>query len=108
MSDYDADGREVNDGGDDLLDASLGLAQTQLLGQLADETSIDGRAMGVLAFSGALLAADVAAKDTLGRWWVDAPGRRCPGHAVLLGPRPGHRSRLSRRNRPRPGRPSLL
>jgi hypothetical protein len=54
---------------DQLLTASLALAQTQMLAQLADETSLDGRTMGVLAFNGALLAADVAAKDILGRWW---------------------------------------
>lgn len=60
----DADGR-------DLLDASLALAHTQLVGQLADETSLDARTMGTLGFAGALLAADIAAKDLLGRaWWT--------------------------------------
>jgi hypothetical protein len=54
---------------EDLLEAALELAQTQLLAQIADETSIDGRTMGVLAFIGALLAADIAAKATLGTWW---------------------------------------
>jgi hypothetical protein len=54
---------------EDLLEAALELAQTQLLAQISDETSIDGRTMGVLAFLGALLAADVAAKDILGTWW---------------------------------------
>jgi hypothetical protein len=54
-----------------LLDASLDLAQTQLVGQLADETSLDGRTMGTLGFAGALLAADIAARDILGpRWWT--------------------------------------
>jgi hypothetical protein len=53
----------------DLLDASLTLAQTQIVGQLADETSLDGRTMGTLGFNGALLAADIAAKDLLGRYW---------------------------------------
>jgi hypothetical protein len=55
--------------GPDLLDASLSLAQTQLLGQLADETSLDGRMMGTLAFNGALLAADIAARGVLGAYW---------------------------------------
>jgi hypothetical protein len=57
--------------GPDLLDASLTLAHTQLVGQLADETSLDARTMGTLGFTGALLAADVAAKDLLGvAWWT--------------------------------------
>jgi hypothetical protein len=56
---------------EDLLRATLDLAQTQLLGQTADETSLDGRTMGILAFNAALLAADVAAKDLLGpAWWT--------------------------------------
>ncbi len=54
---------------EDLLQATLELAQTQLLAQIADETSLDGRTMGILAFLGALLAVDVAAKDILGTWW---------------------------------------
>jgi len=52
-----------------LLDAALSLAQTQVVGQLADETSVDGRTMGTLGFSGALLAADFAAKGILGMFW---------------------------------------
>lgn len=55
--------------GPDLLEASLSLAQTQLLGQLADETSLDGRMMGTLAFNGALLAAVIAARGVLGAYW---------------------------------------
>jgi hypothetical protein len=51
------------------LDAVLSLAQTQLVGQLADETSVDGRTMGALGFSGALFAAAIAAKDVLGIFW---------------------------------------
>jgi hypothetical protein len=51
------------------LDAALSLAQTQLVGQLADETSVDGRTMGTLGFSGALLAAGLAAKGALGAFW---------------------------------------
>ncbi|MFZ0973124.1 MAG: hypothetical protein WAN22_12925 [Solirubrobacteraceae bacterium] len=53
----------------DLLEATRELAQTQLLAQIADETSLDGRTVGILAFLGALLAVDVAAKDILGTWW---------------------------------------
>lgn len=61
----------ATDDGRDLLDASLVLAQTQLVAQLADETSLDARSMGTLGFSGALLAADLAAKDVLGGlWWT--------------------------------------
>ncbi len=54
---------------DDLLNATLDVAQTQLLAQITDETSLDGRTMGILAFNGGLLAADVAAKELLGKWW---------------------------------------
>jgi hypothetical protein len=55
------------------LDAALSLAQTQLVGQLADETSVDGRTMGTLGFSGALLAACLAARSPLGTyWWMPA------------------------------------
>ena len=54
-----------------LLDSVLSLAQTQLVGQIADETSVDGRTMGALGFSGALLASAVAVKGVLGGfWWV--------------------------------------
>jgi hypothetical protein len=57
-----------------LLDAALSLARTQLIGQLADETSVDGRMVGTLGFSGALLAADLAAKGALGGfWWMPLP-----------------------------------
>jgi hypothetical protein len=68
--------REMPDttGDDDaqgLLDASLALARTQLVGQLTDETSLDGRTMGTLGFNGALLAADIAARGLLGAcWWA--------------------------------------
>lgn len=54
---------------EDLLEAALEVVQTQLLAQLAEETSIDGGTMGWLAFLGALLAVDVAAKGLLGKWW---------------------------------------
>lgn len=52
-----------------LLDDALSLAQAQLIGQVAEETSVDGRTMGTLGFSGALLAADLAANDVLGVFW---------------------------------------
>jgi hypothetical protein len=44
----------TDDGDPGLLDASLALSRTQLLGQIADETSLDGRTMGTLGFNGAL------------------------------------------------------
>jgi hypothetical protein len=57
--------------GQDLLGASLSLAQTQIAAQLADETSVDARMMGTLGFSGALLAVDVPSRSLLGAaWWV--------------------------------------
>lgn len=74
-----------------LLDAVLSLAQTQIVGQLADETSVDGRTMGALGFSGALLAANLAAKNVLGAfWWVPmiilgAATLCCLGPALRLG-----------------------
>jgi hypothetical protein len=52
-----------------LLRSTLDLAQTQLLCQMADENSLDGRTMGLLAFNAALLAADLAARELLGRFW---------------------------------------
>jgi hypothetical protein len=55
--------------GDDLLSTTLEVSQTQLLAQIADETSLDSRTMGILAFNGALLAANVAARNLLGTWW---------------------------------------
>lgn len=49
--------REVEDGDlSAILDATLAFSQTQLLAQIADETSLDGRTMGVLGFNGALVA----------------------------------------------------
>ncbi len=57
--------------GQDLLAASLSLAQTQIAGQLAEETSVDARAMGVLGFTGALIGADIAVRVLLGSgWWI--------------------------------------
>lgn len=57
-----------------LLDAALRLSETQLQLQIADEASLDGRTMGLLAFNGALVAADLAAKGFLdGYWWTILP-----------------------------------
>ena len=58
-----------------LLDAMLAFSETQLLAQGAEEASIDGRTMGVLAFAGALLGGTLAAQNLLGpAWWT--PGLR--------------------------------
>ena len=58
--------------GQDLLDASLALAHTQLVAQLTDEATLDARMTGTLGLTGALLAADLAAKDFLAgsAWWI--------------------------------------
>jgi hypothetical protein len=74
-----------------LLDASLSLARTQLVGQLADETSVDGRTMGTFGFCGALLAADLAARSALGAFWwtlllvLSVAALCCLGPTVGLG-----------------------
>jgi hypothetical protein len=54
-----------------IVDAALALAETQLLAQVADDASLDGRATGLIGFNGALLAASIAAKELLklGRFW---------------------------------------
>lgn len=52
-----------------ILDATLALSQTQILAQVTDEASLDGRNMGLLAFNGALLGGTLAAKDLLGHYW---------------------------------------
>jgi hypothetical protein len=65
-----------------LLDAALHLSQTQLQLQIADEASLDGRTMGLLAFNGALVAADIAAKSLLrDEWWTILPA---VGFSTLL------------------------
>jgi hypothetical protein len=64
---------EITDDQSAILDATLGLSRTQLLAQIGDEASLDGRTMGLLAFNGALLAADVAARELLGKWWWWSP-----------------------------------
>jgi hypothetical protein len=48
-----------------VIDAALALAATQLLAQVADDASLDGRATGLIGFNGALLAAAIAAKELL-------------------------------------------
>jgi hypothetical protein len=66
----DGDPPEASAGDESIvLGASLAHAEIQLQAQITDETSLDGRTMGVLGFNGALLAADVAAKTLLGTWW---------------------------------------
>jgi hypothetical protein len=53
----------------EILNATLVLSQTQILAQVTDEASLDGRNMGLLAFNGALLGGTLAAKDLLGHYW---------------------------------------
>lgn len=54
-----------------VLDAMLAFSETQILAQGAEEASIDGRTMGVLAFAGALLGGTLAAQGLLGpAWWT--------------------------------------
>jgi hypothetical protein len=48
-----------------IADTALALAGTQLLAQVADDASLDGRATGLIGFNGALLAAAIAAKELL-------------------------------------------
>lgn len=54
-----------------LLDSALALAQTQLSAQATDDAGFDSRTTGLVGLNGALLAADIAAKDVLGAlWWT--------------------------------------
>jgi len=56
------------------VEAALFAAQTQLLAQVADDASLDGRSTGLVGFNAATVAATIAAKDLLGRyWWVPLP-----------------------------------
>lgn len=52
-------------------DAALALVETQLLAQVADDASLDGRATGLIGFNGVLLAAAIAARAllVLGPFW---------------------------------------
>lgn len=53
----------------------IGLARDQLALQSAAADNIDLKAMGLLGFDGALIAANVAAKGVIHRlWWVPLPG----------------------------------
>jgi len=52
-----------------ILEAALSLAQTQILAQNEDEASLDGQAMGLVAFDGALVGAVLAAQGLIGKWW---------------------------------------
>lgn len=52
-----------------ILASALEHADTQLLAQIADESGLDGRLMGVLGFSGGLIVANIAAQALLGFWW---------------------------------------
>jgi hypothetical protein len=57
-----------------VLEAALFVAQTQLLAQVADDASLDGRTTGLVGFNAALVAATIAAKELLGKyWWVPLP-----------------------------------
>ncbi len=54
-----------------MLDAMLLLSRTQILAQVTDEASLDGRTTGLLAFNGALLGGTLAARSLLGPcWWT--------------------------------------
>ena len=83
--------------GQDLLDASLSLAHTQLVAQLTDEANLDARMTGTLGLTGALLAADIAAKDLLGggAWWMMLIAIAC-ATACCLGPAFGIGGNVSR------------
>lgn len=55
--------------------ATLQLAIAQIAAQGAAADNMDLRAMGLLGFDGALIAAAVALKDTLHHlWWLPLPG----------------------------------
>lgn len=54
------------------LRATVGLAQSQLAGQLVTLCNLENKALGMLGVVGALIAADIAGQDALfgRRWWV--------------------------------------
>lgn len=62
-----------------VVDAALALARTQLLAQVADDASLDGRATGLVGFNGVLLAATIPAKELLGKYWY------APAPVVIVG-----------------------
>jgi hypothetical protein len=53
-----------------VLEAIIFVAQTQLLAQIADDASLDGRATGLVGFNAAIAAATIAAKEVLGAYWL--------------------------------------
>jgi hypothetical protein len=54
----------------EIADAALALAEAQLLAQVADDASLDGRTTGLIGFNGALLVATIAVKELLGGLWL--------------------------------------
>jgi hypothetical protein len=52
-----------------ILDVTVSMSQMQILAQVADEASIDGRTVGLLAFNGAVAGGTLAAKNLLGHYW---------------------------------------
>jgi hypothetical protein len=55
--------------------AKVALARAQLDAQSSAADNIDLKAMGLLGFNGALVVADLAAKDLIHRlWWAPLPG----------------------------------
>ncbi len=53
------------------LDLAAAIGQTELLVQVALLADNDGKAGGLLAFSGGLIAGDIAAQSPLGKhWWI--------------------------------------
>lgn len=53
-----------------VLGATLQLANTQLLAQSQDEVGVDGQAMGLVGFGGAVLGVSLAAISVLGAVWL--------------------------------------
>ena len=57
-----------------VLETAILVAQTQLLAQVADDASLDGRSTGLVGFNAAIAAATIAAKEVLGTyWWTPLP-----------------------------------
>jgi hypothetical protein len=90
-------------------DAALALVETQLLAQVADDASLDGRATGLIGFNGALLAAAIAAKEllALGPFWPSPIAVVAASTLMLLWVLYGGSRRHDRRDhelQPRPNR----
>jgi hypothetical protein len=81
-------------------DAALALVEAQLLAQVADDASLDGRATGLIGFNGALLAAAIAAKELLklGPFWPSPIAVVIVTTLMLLWALYGGRRRLDRRS----------